>query len=181
MINNFESAKCLYNLEQVNDSAHNLAKEINEHYENKECVILYLLNGSVVFVGQLLPYLSMSTQIDYIHATRYEKTHPGELSILAEPRIDLDGKDVLILDDIFDRGVTLNAVYDYCLEKGARSVESAVLVYKELENPLERGQVRLPKFCALTTPDYFLFGCGMDLGGYGRNAPGIYYFDEGNL
>jgi len=181
VINNFESAKCLYDLGQVNDSTRNLAKEINKYYENKECVILYLLNGSVVFVGQLLPYLSMPIQIDYIHATRYEKTHPGKLSILAEPRIDLAGKDVLILDDIFDRGVTLNAVYDYCLEKGAHSVESAVLVYKELDNPFIREQVRTPKFCALTTPDYFLFGCGMDVGGYGRNAPGIYYFDEDNL
>ena len=175
-MHDLEHANCLYTLEQVQDAAKKLALEINAHYQGKECIILYLLNGAVVFVGQILPYLSMRSTIDYIHATRYGKLDiPGKVDIIAEPNSDFENKHVLILDDIFDHGVTLNAVEKYCEQKGAASVESAVLIYKNLDDQSVRKNISSPKFFALESPNYFLFGCGMDAKGYGRNAPGIFY------
>ena len=86
----------------------------------------------------------------------------------------MQNRTILIVDDILDQGLTLNAIYQYCLNKGATSVYSAVLIDKILdhEKPIKAD------FVGLQVENRYLFGCGLDYKGYLRNASGIYACKE---
>jgi len=177
----------LYNLDEVNHAIHALCKSIKAHYAKAQChfepplqaplVTLTVMNGGMMFSSLALMQLDMTLECDYIHATRYAHNQTGgDLALLAEPKMDLHGRCVLLLDDIFDDGITLARVKQYCLDRGAIDVQTAVLIYKDkhrTEQPIAQ-----PDFEALRVPDKFIFGMGMDASGLYRNAPGIYYFDE---
>ena len=112
-----------------------------------------------------------------MHATRYRGDVRGqELEWIARPRTPLEGRTVLVLDDILDEGVTLAAILEDCRAQGARAVHSAVLVDKRIGRPrtLERAD-----FTGLSVPDRYVFGFGMDYRGYLRNLPAIYAVAEG--
>ena len=173
-------ATCLYSLPQAQVQTQALAKAINAYYQERECLVITIMNGGLVFAGMLLPHLTMALQSDYIHVSRYHGENRGsDLIWYKKPHYHLAGRRVLLLDDIFDQGVTMAAVQDYCLQQGAESVEAAVLAVKDLMANGGRESA-LPKFVALRVPDYYIFGLGMDFKGYYRNAPGIYYFQQGN-
>ena len=92
------------------------------------------------------------------------------LTWILKPGTPLTCRTVLIVDDILDEGLTLEAIYQYCREKGAVSIYSAVLVDKILDRP----KPVQADFVGLQTENYYLFGYGMDYKGYLRNASGIY-------
>lgn len=125
-------------------------------------------------MGNLLPRLDIHLEVDYIHATRYRgATSGGELSWRAEPSVSLEGRTVVIVDDILDEGVTLKAIIDYCYEKGAKNVLTAILLDKKKPRLVEG--VDKADFCALDVePEHYVFGYGMDYEEYLRNVPGIY-------
>jgi len=117
--------------------------------------------------------LQFPLEMDYIHATRYRgTTRGGDLHWLVEPRIDLKGRTIVIVDDIMDGGLTLASIIDYCKQANAKDVYTAVLVDKRRTR--EPGVNFEPDFVGLTTPDKYLFGFGLDYEEYLRNAPGIY-------
>lgn len=181
-----QAGRCLFNLQQVESAIVSLAETVNTAYDSTEkytqasspsdpVIVLTVMNGGMIFSGMLMPRLTFLVELDYIHATRYAHNKTGgELALLSEPRTDLQNKRVLLVDDIFDDGVTLQKVAKYCTDRGARDVKSAVLVYKEKSRKDE--SVSMPDFTALNVPNEFVFGMGMDANGLFRNAPGIYYF-----
>ena len=173
---NLSAYECLFSLSQVEQAVSELANKVNQEIEEGEdCLALVILNGGVVFSGMLLPLLKFNLELDYVHATRYENELSGkQVKWYAEPRSSLKGKHILLLDDIFDHGITLKAIEDYCLKNGAKRVSQIVMATKDLpESDLEKDIVR-PKLSALTVPDKYVFGMGMDLHGLHRNAAGIY-------
>jgi hypoxanthine phosphoribosyltransferase len=106
-----------------------------------------------------------------VHASRYQNNTAGtELSWQAQPKLDLTGRTVLLLDDILDEGITLLAIKERCLALGAKTVLTAVLVEKSLPHakPMQAD------FVGLTVPNRYVFGCGMDAYGWWRNLPAIY-------
>ncbi len=177
----------LYNFDDVNRSIKTLCTKIKAHYAKVErnfepplhapLVALTVMNGGMIFSSLALMQLGVTLECDYIHATRYAHSQTGgDLALLAEPKMDLHGRCVLLLDDIYDDGITLARVKQYCLDRGAIDVQTAVLIYKDKHRT---GQaIAPPDFDALRVPDKFIFGMGMDASGLYRNAPGIYYFDE---
>jgi hypoxanthine phosphoribosyltransferase len=99
-------------------------------------------------------------QIDFVHATRYQSgLYGAELEYRVPPRLDLAGRKVLVVDDIFDEGDTLAAIKGSCEKRGAESVRLAVLVRKTHERGLPRDYA---DFVGLDVPDVYVFGCGMD-------------------
>ena len=168
---------CLYTYDEVVTAVQCQAVAINQHYGDQHCVILSIMRGGIVYSGLLLPHLSMPALIDYIHVSRYHNGTEGKtLHWKVTPEIDITQKHVLLLDDIFDRGVTLSEVKKYCVEHGAKSVMSAVMLLKDLnEAPSLFGS---PDFYALSCEDKYVFGMGMDYHGYHRNANGIYFVGE---
>ncbi len=169
----FDQADCLFSNEQVIAAIDVLAKEINLVLADKNPLIMIVMNGGLVFGGQLLSRLHFPLQVDYLHASRYGDNTQGEtLSWHAQPSMDLNNRVVLIIDDILDEGKTLLEIIKYCETQGAKNVMTAVLtekMHKRKANPNIKAD-----FCGLKLEDRFVFGFGMDYQGYWRNAPGIY-------
>lgn len=164
-------AECLYTEAEVEITLDRMAGAINARLAGEELVVLCTMNGALVMAGRLLPRLTMPIALDYIHATRYRnQTRGGEISWLREPAERLAERNILVLDDILDEGITLAAILAYCHDAGARQVLSAVLVDKL---GVAKANVK-PDFMGLTVPNRYVFGYGMDYKGYLRNAAGIY-------
>lgn len=150
-----------------------LAAQMTARLAGTRPVMLCVMNGALIFAGQLLTKLVFPLEVDYLHATRYgSATEGGRLDWLVRPARDLEGRTVVLLDDILDEGVTLAAIADYCHQAGAAEVLMAVLVDKRHNRKVTPGYTA--DFTGIETEDRFLFGYGLDYKGFWRNAPGIY-------
>lgn len=162
---------CLCDSKKLNDVLNKLANQITLDLESKNPLILCVMTGGVVPTGHLITRLSFPLQLDYIHATRYRgETSGGKLHWIQEPSISLQDRNVLVIDDIFDEGITLLEIAKYCKEKGASNVHSAVLVNK-VHN---RKTDFIPDYVGLDIEDRYLFGFGMDYKNYLRNVNAIH-------
>lgn len=168
-----EDADLLADSSEVDAVISRMSEEITERLRDSVPLILCVMNGGLIFSGQLLTRLRFPLEIDYVHATRYgDKTQGGGLFWKARPESDMSGRVVLLLDDILDEGVTLSAIVDFCLQQGAAQVLTAVLVDKRHERKAKPGL--RADFTGMETADRFLFGYGLDYRGFWRNASGIY-------
>ncbi|MBQ85561.1 MAG: hypoxanthine-guanine phosphoribosyltransferase [Gammaproteobacteria bacterium] len=168
-------AICLHTEAEVEDAIDLLAAKVSTALRDRNPLLLCLMNGGLVFAGKLLTRLDFPLQIDYLHATRYRNNTQGsELNWHRLPMLSLDGRDVLIIDDILDEGETLAAVVEHCRAQRAASVLTAVLVDKLHERKVADI---CADFIGLRVEDRYLYGYGMDYRGYLRNAAGIYAVD----
>lgn len=150
-----------------------LAGEMTAQLADKKPIMLCIMNGALIFAGQLLTRLVFPLEVEYVHATRYGYgVKGGSLHWIVRPARDLEGRTVVLLDDILDEGVTLDSIAEYCREAGAAEVLMAVLVDKLHSRKVKPGYKA--DFTGLETEDRFLFGYGLDYKGFWRNAPGIY-------
>lgn len=166
-----DEADCLYTHEQVQAALDKMAGAITQKLAGQDPLVLCVMTGAVIPAGHLLTRLNFPLQIDYIHATRYRgNTAGGRLNWLVRPTHPVRGRQILIIDDIYDEGVTLASIVEYCRDEGASEVYTAVLVNKlhARKHPLKVD------FIGLETTDRYLFGYGMDYKGYLRNAAGIF-------
>jgi len=169
------AADLLYSEQEVEAAIDKMAQEINIALANRNPLLLCVMNGGIPTFGKLLTRLTISLTIDSINASRYQnQTSGSSIEWLVKPETPLKGRVVLIIDDILDEGITLEAIYGYCREQGATAVYSAVLVDKILdhEKPVTAD------FIGLKVENRYLFGYGMDYKGYLRNVPGIYACQE---
>jgi len=166
-------ADLLVGAEEVLSGIDRLAREITVQLRESNPVVICVMNGGVIFSGQLLTRLVFPLEVDYIHATRYgHETRGALLNWIAKPQADLRGRTVLLLDDILDEGVTLAAIAEECHQQGAKEVLMAVLVEKLHRRKISPGM--RADFTGFEIGDRYLFGYGLDYKGYWRNAPGIY-------
>ena len=167
-----DEADLLCSHTEVNEAFHQMAENINKQLKNKQILCLSVMLGGLIPTGQLLPLMKMPLELDYIQATRYHGTTQGtELHWLKYPSTPLRGRTVLIIDDILDQGLTLQAIVNYCKKSEAKEVLTAVLVEKQLE---QRQGLQKADFTGIYMPDRYLFGYGMDYHGQLRHANGIY-------
>lgn len=172
-INNvLAKADLLYTETQVSDAFDDMATLISQQLRHEQPICLGVMLGGLVPTGQLLPRLDMPLELDYIHATRYRESTQGcELQWLKYPTLDLKDRLILVIDDILDEGLTLQAIVEYCLQAGAKEVLTAVLVEKQLP---QRPGLAQANFVGLRVPNRYVFGYGMDYQGQLRHAAGIY-------
>jgi hypoxanthine phosphoribosyltransferase len=155
-----ENSKVLFNRDQVMQAIDKMAAEINAFYGDESIVMVSVMTGAILPAAWLATRLHMPMQMDFVHATRYQSgLHGAELEYRVPPRMDLEGKKVLIVDDIFDEGDTLAAIKGSCEKRKAESVHMAVLVRKMHDRGLPR---EFADFVGLDVPDVYVFGCGMD-------------------
>ncbi|WP_018869415.1 MULTISPECIES: hypoxanthine-guanine phosphoribosyltransferase [unclassified Thioalkalivibrio] len=166
-------ADCLYSRDAVETAIDRLAERTARELADENPLVLGVMNGGVVLLGGLLTRWSFPMQVDYLHATRYRGATRGEeqLHWLSLPHQSMQGRTVVIVDDILDGGITLAGIQSFCQEQGARRVVTIVLVDKA--NP-ERDPSITVDHAALEAPNRYLFGYGMDYQDYLRNAPGIF-------
>lgn len=167
----YDEADCLFDRSAVEAAITQMAVAITTEMGDKNPLILSVMSGAMIPAGILLSHLNFPLHTDYIHATRYRgETSGGELDWRVTPRYSLEGRVVLIIDDILDEGLTLQAIIESCRAQGAAAVYSAVLV-KKLH---DRNVGIEADFVGLEVEDRYVFGYGMDYKEYWRNAPGIY-------
>jgi len=155
-----ERSTPLVGREEVQDAVERMASKINEYYGDTTLIMLIVMTGAVFPAAWLAPRLKMPFEIDFVHASRYAgATEGGEIDFRVPPRLNLQDQVVLVVDDIYDIGLTLEMIENYCKSRNARSVESAVLVRKIHDRPTTE---RKPRFIGLEVEDKYIFGCGMD-------------------
>lgn len=165
------NADCLFNKIEVQAAVKQMADGITRDLGDKNPLVLSVMTGGLIPAGMLLEHLDFLLEMDYIHASRYqEKTSGGVLDWRVEPSKSLKDRHVLIIDDILDEGITLKEIVQYCREKDAASVKSAVLSIKNHG----RKHAIDADYVGLELPNRYVFGCGMDYKGYFRNLSEIY-------
>jgi hypoxanthine phosphoribosyltransferase len=169
----YAKSTCLYTRDQVEATLDQLAIDMHAQLADKNPILLCVVIGGIVPLGNLLPRLDFPLEVDYVHATRYRgEKSGGELHWKAKPSCDMQGRTVVIVDDILDGGITLAEIVKYCQQQGASSVQTAVLVDKEVAR--EPAGLKTADYIGLTVGNDYVFGYGMDYHEYLRNAPGIY-------
>lgn len=170
-----KNATCLYNAKEVEQAINCVATELNDEFEatDQQPLFLCVMNGALIFMGQLLTKLNFPLQADYIQVASYHGgTKSGQLNWIAKPQTSLKNRNVIIVDDILDTGSTLAAIVNYCHHEQAKSVRTIVLIDKNCpraENGLKKADI-----VGLKTENKFLIGYGLDYQGFLRNLPGIY-------
>lgn len=166
-----QQAELLFTAAQVQAALQQVARQLNQHFADAHPLVLSVMGGAVVFSGQLLPLLTFPLEFDYVHVSRYgDARHGGELHWRVEPRENVYGRVVILLDDILDEGHTLAVLREKVLAMGATQCYCAVFADKQHG----RAKPIQADFVGMNFPDRFVFGYGMDIEGAWRNLPAIY-------
>jgi hypoxanthine phosphoribosyltransferase len=145
-----------------------IAGQIERDHKNRDLVVVSLLNGTVMFIADLLRHLSLPLRLDFMGVSSYgHATRPGELVFTKELRLDVKGRDVLLVDDILDTGRTLEAVLDRLGKLKPRAIRTCVL----LDKPSRRTRDVKADYVGFEVPDKFVVGYGLDYAERYRNLP----------
>jgi hypoxanthine phosphoribosyltransferase len=151
--------KVLLTEAQIRDGVARLAGEISEAYGKQPLTIIGIMTGSIMLLADLIRVLDMPLRVGVIQTSSYrEGTRRGDLVINASMMPDILGRDVLLIDDIFDTGHTLANVIRKVEDLGPRSVRSAVLLRKSGRQEVDLN----PDFVTFEIPDEFVIGYGLD-------------------
>lgn len=164
-------SECLINAAQINAAYDHLAAQLNLHYAGLNPLVMVVMNGGLIPAGQLLTRLTFFHRMDYLHATRYRNNQGVGLEWKMRPRSPVAGEHVLLIDDIFDEGITLKAVVDELLAQNPASLKTCVLINKLHDRKIAGFAA---DFIGTDVEDRYIYGCGMDYHGYFRHLPGIY-------
>ena len=169
--------KTLLTKEQLAAGVDDLARQINRTYGNEPLTIIGVLTGSVVLLADVIRQLEMPLRVGVVQTSSYVGTERGELTINAEMMLDIHGRDVLLIDDIFDTGHTLTEVVQRMNQFEPTSVRSAVLLSKTGRQEVEYR----PDFVAFDIPDKFVVGYGLDYNDEYRNLPFLAVLEDQDL
>ena len=171
------TADLLHERQEIDSVIAEMANRIDAALDGERPVFLTVMNGALIFAGQLSLAMRTDLEFDYVHATRYRgETTGSELHWLREPQVSLVDRVVLLVDDILDEGHTLKAVRDDCYQRGAKKVLIVSLCTKRHDRLAEGIRA---DFHGIELPDRYVFGFGMDYHEQGRNLPAIYALKEG--
>lgn len=145
-----------------------LAQEIERDYRERELVIVSLLSGTVLFLADLIRFINLPLRLEFIGVSSYrEGTVSRELVFTKELRLDVKGRDVLLVDDILDTGRTLHAVIDRVQKLKPASIRTCVLLDKHA-----RREMKIEAdYAGFEIPDLFVVGYGLDFAERYRNLP----------
>jgi len=145
-----------------------LAQEVEADFRGRETVVVSLLSGTVMFLADLIRHLNLPLRLDFIGVSSYGAgTESGELVFTKELRIDVRGRDVLLVDDILDTGKTLSRVLPKLKALKPRRIKTCVLLDKA-ERRVEKVQA---DYVGFDVPDFFVVGYGLDFAERYRNLP----------
>ena len=151
-----------------------MAKKINEDYKGKEIVLIGILKGSVVFMVELAKRLKSKVQFEFMEVSSYSGVETtGKVKISKDIKESIEGKDVLIVEDIIDTGITLTFLVDYLKLKNPNSLKIATLLSK----PSRRIKELEVEYLGFQIEDKFVVGYGLDYNQNYRNLPYIGYVE----
>lgn len=155
--------------EQITNKVKEIGKAISEDYKGKDLIIVGILKGSVIFASELIKNISIPCEIDFMAVSSYGNSTEtsGVVRILKDLDHGIEGKDIIIVEDIIDSGVTLDYLLKYLKARKANSIEIITLLTKPSRRMLDLDV----KYCGFEVPDEFLVGYGLDYAERYRNLP----------
>jgi hypoxanthine phosphoribosyltransferase len=153
---------------QIDRRLRQMSREIERDFADREMVVVSLLNGTVMFLADLIRHLSLPLRLDFIGVSSYGAgTESGDLVFTKELRLDVRGRDVLLVDDILDTGKTLHRVLGKLQALKPRRIKTCVLLNKAARR-VEQVQA---DYVGFEIPDFFVVGYGLDFAERYRNLP----------
>lgn len=163
----------------IRDEVTALGKQIADDFQGCPLTVLGVVTGSIILLSDLIRKIDLQLRVGLIQASSYRgrTTKPGELTINTELLPDIEGRDVLLVDDIFDTGRTLSGLAETIKHHGPNSVHTAVLLWKE-----DCSQVQFePDYHCFKIPEVFVVGYGLDYNDDYRHLPYIGVLEESDL
>ncbi len=170
---NKDIAEILFSEADIENKVQELADEINADYIGKDLVVVGILKGAVLFMSDLLKKINVPLEIDFMDVSSYgnQTVSTGEVKIIKDLDNSVIDKDILIVEDIIDTGMTLSYLKSNLLQRGAKSVKIVTLLDKEVR----REKSVDIDYRGFIVPDYFVVGYGIDYAEHYRNLPYIGY------
>lgn len=168
-------ATLVFDAEQIERFVERMARAIEAGLSSENPIVMPILMGGAFTAIRLTAHFRFPYEMDSVRLARYgHGIEGGKLHWYSRPCLELNGRHVLLVDDVLDRGITLAAVEHELRRMNAGAVSTAVLVRKRLDPAIERCAV---DYVGTDAPDQFLFGCGMDVEGRWRGLPALYSLD----
>ena len=155
----------------IQDAVRAVAEKINRDLEGKDPLFVCILNGAFMFAADLMKCVSIPCEISFVKVASYAGTSTtGKVKELIGFNENLDGRTIVLVEDIVDTGITIDMLRKQVSAKGAADVRVATMLYK----PDSFRMDIKPEYIGLNIPNDFIVGHGLDYNGYGRNLKDIY-------
>ncbi|CDF58357.1 hypoxanthine phosphoribosyltransferase [Thermobrachium celere] len=166
----------LISAEEIQQKVAELGSIISNDYKDKKLYVLSLLRGSFIFTADLVRHITVPVKIGFMTTSSYghSEESSGKVQVVHEIADNIEGYDVLVVDDIVDTGITMKFVMEYLQKYNPASVKSCVL----LDKPERRKVDLTPDYKCFTIPDVFVVGYGLNYGDYYRNKPYIFNWES---
>ncbi|MBO5308355.1 MAG: hypoxanthine phosphoribosyltransferase [Lentisphaeria bacterium] len=163
--------KVLFTEEEIARKVAETGAEITRYYQGKSLTIMLIVNGAFIFGADLVRKVDMDCWVDSFAAASYSNDRStGVVNFRSPPKLLVEGRHILLVDEVLDSGRTMKKVAEYFRDAGAASVRCAVLVEKDIPRP--EGLDHADWAC-FSCPDQYLVGCGLDSNELYRNLPYI--------
>lgn len=169
-----ENLKVLYSEEDLNKRIKELAQEIDENYKGEEIIAICILKGAVFFATDLLQAMKSDVELEFMQVSSYQGTEStGKIILKQDIAKNIEGKNVLIIEDIIDTGHTMKYLKEYLLSKNPKDLKIVVLLDKK-----ERRQTEVEiDYTGFVIPNKFVVGYGFDIDDKCRNIPYVGYIE----
>lgn len=162
----------LFTEQQIRERIDELGRQITEEYRGRELVLVGVLKGSCVFLADLMRVIDLKLTIDFMSVSSYKDgtVSSGDVEILKDLSNPIRGKDVIVVEDIVDTGLTLSRLLEILGSRGANSIKLASFLDKP--EPRQKKELKID-YTGFVVPNKFLVGYGLDAAGRYRNLPFI--------
>ena len=171
-----DKARILFSKQEIEATVSKLAGEITRDYRDKHPLLIGILKGSFVFIADLIRLLDFPLEVDFVRLSSYGKGREssGKITVVQGIDTSVKGRDVLVVDDIVDTGLTTSFLLEYLHKQKPASLRLCALT----EKPARRQVAVTIDYLGFSVPDRFLVGYGLDLDEKLRNLPDIYVLEE---
>lgn len=166
--------KVVFSKEEIQSKIEEMGKQITEDYEGESILVVSLLKGSFIFTADLVRNIEVPVQIEFMTTSSYGdgEESSGKVDIVSDLKTNIEGRHVLIVDDIMDSGLTMEVIANHLKQSNPKTVRTCVL----LDKPERRKVDMVPDYSGFVIPDLFIVGYGLNYGDYYRNIPYIFSF-----
>lgn len=167
--------KVLIKHEEIVDMCRHIGKGITNHFKGREPLIVAVLKGACPFHSELIKHINLPLEVDYIEVSSYSGTEStGKINIKKDISINIEGRDVIIVEDIVDTGITLSSLKSFLEVRKPNSLTFVSM----LDKPSKRKVDFKPDFIGKTIDDLFVVGFGLDLDEKYRNLKDIFVYEN---
>ncbi len=168
---NLDEVTVLYSEEEIQEKVKAMGKAISHDYSGENLLVIGILKGAFVFMADLVRQIQVPLQLDFMDVCSYGSStvSSGEVRIMKDLDYSIEGKNILIVEDIVDSGLTLNYISEILKKRAPKSVKIACL----LDKPSRRKSPTYPDYVGFSIPDEFVVGFGLDYAERYREYPAI--------